>query len=243
MRRIIYTIILVSGLQFVMQAQEVTEVRLKASGQEVNLNNLSINLDYPSGIITIPLEIAFVLKNTGEQPIAIGDSIAAVASFNELIFPIIKMISTSEIAVNATIMIPYIKYPCPIAMFKEGQKANSLCMEVSYVVYGGAGAAQTPINKEYCANFTTILNPTGIADINILEQAKIYPNPVQDKLTLENLNEPTNICLYTINGQLVKNIPSVIGNIDIEVDDLSSGVYILHLQNGNTIRTEKIIKK
>jgi hypothetical protein len=80
-----------------------------------------------------------------------------------------------------------------------------------------------------------------IADINSLNTVNIFPNPIRDNnLKIENLNEATDIHIYNITGQLIRTETAVMGNADIDVSNLSNGMYILKMQSGESIRTEKI---
>ncbi len=73
-----------------------------------------------------------------------------------------------------------------------------------------------------------------------MDQVNIYPNPVLDQLKINNLVEATDINVYSITGQLVKTVSAAIGSVDIDVNNLSSGIYIVKMQSGKNTRTEKI---
>ena len=76
---------------------------------------------------------------------------------------------------------------------------------------------------------------------NINESVNIYPNPVQDVLhvlgdvTLQSVN------IYSINGKLMHT--QVATGKDISVDFLSPGMYILQMNTGEEIISQKFIKK
>jgi len=75
---------------------------------------------------------------------------------------------------------------------------------------------------------------------NTMKSVKIYPNPIRDNLKIENLNEATDINIYTVTGQLVRTILSAEGSTEIDMSNLSNGMYFIKMQNGKSIRTEKI---
>jgi len=57
---------------------------------------------------------------------------------------------------------------------------------------------------------------------------KIYPNPANDKITIENsYSQPFKIKMYNLEGEVVKNEFLLSDKIQINVRDLSNGVYIL----------------
>jgi hypothetical protein len=55
---------------------------------------------------------------------------------------------------------------------------------------------------------------------------RIYPNPAKDYFAIENLKEETNISVYNLQGQIMKEIHLKDSNI-IHVGDLPRGVYVL----------------
>jgi len=75
---------------------------------------------------------------------------------------------------------------------------------------------------------------------NTMASVKIYPNPVNSNLKIENMNEVTDINIYNVTGQVVRTIPSATGSIDVDMSNLSNGLYFIKMQNGKNVRTEKI---
>jgi hypothetical protein len=71
------------------------------------------------------------------------------------------------------------------------------------------------------------------------EKLNIFPNPVQNILTVENFKDLKNIRVYSSIGQLV--IETKADKIDFS--KLSKGVYILQLYTDKDILTKKIIKE
>jgi len=75
---------------------------------------------------------------------------------------------------------------------------------------------------------------------NSIDLVKVYPNPVLNNLRIENLYDATNINIYNVMGQVVRTIPSATGSISVDMSNLSNGLYFIKMQNGKTVRTEKI---
>lgn len=84
------------------------------------------------------------------------------------------------------------------------------------------------------------LNVTDLEKINI----QIYPNPVQDFLTVSsNDNESFRFILYDISGKKITDI-IVSSTETINLSDKSSGIYIGYIwKEKNVIQSFKIIKK
>jgi hypothetical protein len=92
----------------------------------------------------------------------------------------------------------------------------------------------------------TYLAYTHNADITLSADSKlaykelnIYPNPVQNILTVENIKNLKNIRIYSSIGQLVIETKGD----KIDFSNLSKGIYILQLYTGKDILTKKIIKE
>ena len=69
---------------------------------------------------------------------------------------------------------------------------------------------------------------------------KIYPNPFNPSTTISILGEQAgDVSIYDINGRLVYSINNV-KQFDWNVDNMTSGIYIVKAQVGNKIFTKKI---
>lgn len=74
---------------------------------------------------------------------------------------------------------------------------------------------------------------------NALSNVNIYPNPARNILNVNNV-ENANVNIYAINGQLVKSMANVNGSVQVDLSDMAAGMYIVRMQSGNDVRTEKI---
>jgi PQQ-dependent dehydrogenase (s-GDH family) len=76
---------------------------------------------------------------------------------------------------------------------------------------------------------------------------KIYPNPVEDWLTVtitEEVQKPFRLRLYNQAGVLMKELGSVKPEVKVDMKGLPAGLYFIQLYNGyeRLVQTEKIIK-
>lgn len=72
----------------------------------------------------------------------------------------------------------------------------------------------------------------------------VYPNPVTDILTLySNTSEIDQVSIFNVLGQLVYNRKANMHEIQISVKDLDSGMYIIKTKIGETIKTNKIMRR
>jgi hypothetical protein len=96
--------------------------------------------------------------------------------------------------------------------------------------YSGQDAWLLRIDKDGCANVNcTPLNVTK----NNASNFQIYPNPANDKLQVSS-DESIKQCLfYDISGKVIMNIDSFQGSRNIDVSNLSDGLYLLKIQFAN----------
>lgn len=68
-----------------------------------------------------------------------------------------------------------------------------------------------------------------------------YSNPIPDVLSLE-LNQDTELIIFNISGQVIHTQSLLKNNNLINLSQLSSGLYFMHLRSNQTNKTFKIIK-
>jgi hypothetical protein len=94
---------------------------------------------------------------------------------------------------------------------------------------------------------TTVVAVEGENSVSVDESENssfnLYPNPVEDILTIsrENSTAPARVEMFDINGRLVIN-QSLLSN-QIDVSQLSSGIYTFKLISNNEVVTKKVYKK
>jgi hypothetical protein len=191
------------------------------------------------GLGGIPLLLVASNSGSNAKTITKGDTLGVQYIFNNTkrISLIVAPVST---AVDALFQFPF-EAVVNLSEVKKGDKANELCIDFLYIVYGGTSGTRTPIGGDTakCSHFTFNL-PTSIGTNDLLKEATIYPNPVKDRLQIKDLKETTLIELYSIIGQLVHSVPAAMGDVDIDMSRFSNGMYILKMQNGKNIRMEKV---
>jgi hypothetical protein len=71
---------------------------------------------------------------------------------------------------------------------------------------------------------------------------RVYPNPVNDKLTVE-WNGKAEISMYNSLGQKIISEKDAVNNIEINTLHWQTGIYLLSVQHGNSIVFRKIVKQ
>jgi hypothetical protein len=96
--------------------------------------------------------------------------------------------------------------------------------------HGGQGGFATAV-------FTTL----GVEDFS-LNAAMIYPNPSKGIFTVKAKSDLKSITIYSQTGALIKSVQVTdFDNTEINVEGLSTGIYLLELQNDTDRSWKKVI--
>lgn len=87
--------------------------------------------------------------------------------------------------------------------------------------------------------------------VGIEEQAKddnlfsVYPNPANDKLIVgtDNIQENASLEIYDLKGQLMQKAIITNDVTELDLTELSNGMYVVKLLSNNTVRVKKFIKE
>ena len=71
----------------------------------------------------------------------------------------------------------------------------------------------------------------------------IYPNPVKDWLVVESTESVRQCEIYNLAGQLVKTLETNSGRMEISVESLPAGTYLLKLVTDKYVTKNKFVKK
>ena len=77
-----------------------------------------------------------------------------------------------------------------------------------------------------------------------LKEISLYPNPINDRLTIKipNLEVGMNVNIYSLTGSKVKTFSIDKANEVLDCSSLSKGVYFLKVNSTNKVETFKIVK-
>ena len=86
---------------------------------------------------------------------------------------------------------------------------------------------------------------TGVETINGLDNIKVYPNPANDKITLETteMYKAAKIFIFNTQGQMLTQQEIKQIKTDIDIKGLAKGVYILRLNSSYRTALTKFIKE
>jgi hypothetical protein len=88
------------------------------------------------------------------------------------------------------------------------------------------------------------LNPVGIEPGPSLTEINIYPNPVKDNLTVEGIEDNSQVVIRNVFGNTVKMVDGKnVNNGRISVEELPSGIYFIYTRTedskSNVVRVVK----
>ncbi|WP_452226444.1 DUF7619 domain-containing protein [Lacinutrix cladophorae] len=89
---------------------------------------------------------------------------------------------------------------------------------------------------------TEIVDALSIAEFQAVSFI-MYPNPANNHLTISGNSVIDTITIYDVNGRALKAINYDANVVEINITDLSSGIYFIKIQAGEQNEVKKIIKK
>ncbi|WP_302965651.1 GEVED domain-containing protein [Barnesiella intestinihominis] len=105
---------------------------------------------------------------------------------------------------------------------------------VSYTAYRDAGIADEPEGL-YVSGIEDVVNGNGDGVSSV---SSLYPTVATDVIYFNNVDKAW---IYTVDGQLVKYVNN--NPESVNVSDLSSAMYVVKMQKGNVVRSQKMFKK
>ena len=135
----------------------------------------------------------------------------------------------------------YVKYSIKP---KSGLAENSVVTNKGYIFFDFNPAIITNQTKNTYVSVIPVLNmPTSIINNNAGIQ-RIYPNPAQTQLTIEpgESNGNNLISIYNLQGQLVLQQQSNQSKVELNIESLPKGMYIVKITNNKTSMTGKFVK-
>jgi len=112
--------------------------------------------------------------------------------------------------------------------------------QVSKTDYEQVSTTVEVADKDLVVN-VPLVSTVGVSD-NETELVSVYPNPVHDELFITNVAEGSQVVIYNITGQVVKQTP-LFGN-SINVADLNKGLYIISIITpDNQAHVQRLVKQ
>lgn len=84
---------------------------------------------------------------------------------------------------------------------------------------------------------------TSAEEIPGSQKPLLYPNPADNKLRIKSGYPIVSVEIYDISGRRIISVKINSADADLDIDNLSCGVYIIRITTSDKIYTEKIVKK
>jgi Secretion system C-terminal sorting domain len=118
---------------------------------------------------------------------------------------------------------------CNMAYSNRGQNATA------DIYTGGQGTLTWTLNP----NCPTL----GLEKVLVDTTVSMYPNPVDTKLTINNITTNTKINIFDITGKLLINKTANANTYTIDTSNLQKGTYLINTIDGALTKSGKIIKQ
>ena len=106
------------------------------------------------------------------------------------------------------------------------------------------------LTEDKTFTFTATANRDFVAHLEYTEgvdefgsQALIYPNPVNDKLTIETQENINTVEIFNLVGAMVYSQKDCPNKVEIEMGNLPAGIYFVRLTGANASETRRFVKK
>lgn len=94
-----------------------------------------------------------------------------------------------------------------------------------------------------CIDFKIPLGDVGINEAGTVS-FRMYPNPVENTLNINNLVDADQIEIYNVVGERVISLENITTeSVSIETNSLTEGMYLISVRSNGTVETTKFIKK
>lgn len=105
------------------------------------------------------------------------------------------------------------------------------------------------VNVDYCVDTTTVIegcmpSQVGSKEVEVLKGVNVYPNPMNNQLIVDGMDEPYTYQLVNLDGRVILNSGSVNGQQILTVENLSKGTYFVKVNSvsENVYKVFKVVK-
>ena len=100
-------------------------------------------------------------------------------------------------------------------------------------------------NAHGCSDIAevTVTGGTGVEEANMTLSAEVYPNPTHDKLFIKASESVNTIEIISMTGTLVERHACWSDYMEIDVQNLSPGMYIIRLVGNHEVETKRFVKE
>ena len=99
----------------------------------------------------------------------------------------------------------------------------------------------SPLDSTMVADLYNEPNPTASTENMEESNFSIYPNPATTSINIETEEKINDVLIFNVSGELIMN--SELNDNSLDISELPSGVYIIHLSTEEGLHRSRFIKK
>ena len=129
-----------------------------------------------------------------------------------------------------------------VVMRNDEQIAKVTETSFTDTVNGNGSYTYSVIAKKYDSMAEAVSVTVEVLSVDEIDanRISIYPNPASDVIYVD-LDETFNAVIYNYQGQMIKNVN--VDNGQINVSELTNGIYFLEIRTGNNVSVNKVLVK
>ena len=92
-------------------------------------------------------------------------------------------------------------------------------------------------------DITLTYDMLGVEEHNAVGSFMLYPNPVKDKLMVENEQTVSHYEIYTLLGEKATSRKVNTNRFEVNTSELPTGVYFIRLHSEGLVETKRFVKE
>jgi hypothetical protein len=137
---------------------------------------------------------------------------------------------------------------CKIEMTRNNVNVNwPAVYQVCYIATDESGNKSREFCRTVIVDDVDMDDPNSVNSVTLNEAMQVYPNPNSGKFTVSidmTLSEDATVVVMNAVGVKVAELPAGSfnnGNVQIDLSNMSAGVYFVRLHNNNQTGTKKVV--
>lgn len=151
----------------------------------------------------------------------------------------------TAITQNQNVLISYETFPGTSYQWFDCITSNPIPGETnSSFTIPGNGAYQVLITQTGCMGFSDCIAINNFStEQEEFKNLLVFPNPTENNVTISGLKTMANILIFDELGRMVMSVPNYMSGQSINVEELSSGLYLIQIEMNQRLMHTSLIKK